>query len=71
MINLRGSSSDEYRSCEYVRMSRQPYVVLLLATRCLNVKHMQCSGILEIYCQMGGHLPWVDVHSAMCETDVV
>ena len=67
----QGSLSDGYRSFEHARMSRQPYVALLLATRCLYVKLMQHSGIPEIYCQIGGTFPWVDVHSAMCETYVV
>ena len=54
MINWRGvSSSDGYRSSENVMMSRWPYVVLLLATRCLYVKLMQCSGTPEIYGEMG------------------
>ena len=44
MINWRGSSSDGYRSCEHVRMSRQPYVELLLATRCLMLN--SCSVVV-------------------------
>ena len=64
-------SSDGYSSSENVRMSRRPYVVLLLATRCLYVKLMHCSGIPSIYGQMGVYLPWVDVHSAICETYLV
>ena len=42
------------QSSENVRMSRRPYVVLLLATRCLYVKLMQCSGIALICGHMGG-----------------
>ena len=56
LMDWRGvRSSDGYRSLEKnVRMSRWPYVVLLLATRCLYVKLMQCSGIPEIYGDIGG-----------------
>ena len=58
MINWRRgiSSADRYRSSENLRMSRQPYAVLLMATRCLYVKPMQCSGIPQIHGQIGGYI---------------
>ena len=38
----------------------------------LYVKLMQCSGFPEIYAQLWGvHLPWVYVHSSICETYLV
>ena len=36
------------------------------------VKAMKCSGVAEIYgWLMGGHLPWVYVHSFICQSDEV
>ena len=46
--------------------------VPLLATRCLNFKFMQHVVVFQkSIVKWGRHLPWVDVHSAMCETYVV
>ena len=53
MINWRrGQLVWGYSSSENMTMSRWPYIVLLLATRCLYVKLIQCSGIPEIYGQL-------------------
>ena len=38
------------------------------------MKPIQCSGVAWIYGQLTGggvHLPWVYVHSSICETDLV